>query len=338
MQKPDNLIGESDHFLSVLDHVSRIAPLNRPVLIIGERGTGKELIAKRMHYLSKRWDGPLVSLNCAALSEGLIDSELFGHEAGSFSGAKGRHKGRFERAEGGTLFLDELATSPLGVQEKLLRVIEYGEYERVGGSDVLSADVRLICATNEDLPALANDGKFRADLLDRLAFDVIHLPPLRERQGDILLLAEYYAVKMCRELGYSYFSGFSEVAQQTLETYQWPGNVRELKNVVERAIYRHNDEHSAVDAIYIDPFKAPWTLSENQRSESQDAVSPDTFSFPMDLRQWQTQQEKEIVESAMTQAKFNQRRAAELLGLSYHQIRGLLRKYNLVGEDVQDTV
>ncbi|KXF82192.1 phage shock protein operon transcriptional activator [Enterovibrio coralii] len=333
MQKPDTLIGESDHFLSVLDHVSRIAPLNRPVLIIGERGTGKELIAKRLHYLSKRWDGPLVSLNCAALSEGLIDSELFGHEAGSFSGAKGRHKGRFERAEGGTLFLDELATSPLGVQEKLLRVIEYGEYERVGGSDVLSSDVRLICATNEDLPTLANDGKFRADLLDRLAFDVIHLPPLRERQGDILLLAEYYALKMCRELGYSYFSGFSPEAQKTLLSYKWPGNVRELKNVVERAIYRHADEHSAVDEIHLDPFKAPWDNASEEANEASPA-----FTFPMDLRQWQTQQEKEIVESAMTQAKFNQRRAAELLGLSYHQIRGLLRKYNLVGEDVQDTV
>ncbi|PKF50545.1 phage shock protein operon transcriptional activator [Enterovibrio nigricans] len=333
MQKPDNLIGESDHFLSVLDHVSRIAPLNRPVLIIGERGTGKELIAKRLHYLSKRWDGPLVSLNCAALSEGLIDSELFGHEAGSFSGSKGRHKGRFERAEGGTLFLDELATSPLGVQEKLLRVIEYGEYERVGGSDALSSDVRLICATNEDLPALASNGNFRADLLDRLAFDVIHLPPLRERHGDILLLAEYYAVKMCRELGYSYFSGFSTIAQKTLLSYQWPGNVRELKNVIERAIYRHGDEHSEVDTIHLDPFKAPWAASESQAPEA-----TASFSFPMDLRQWQTQQEKEIVESAMTQAKFNQRRAAELLGLSYHQIRGLLRKYNLVGEDVQDTV
>lgn len=260
MQKPDNLIGQSDHFLSVLDHVSRLAPLERPVLILGERGTGKELIAKRLHYLSRRWDGPLVSLNCAALSEGLIDSELFGHEAGSFSGAKGRHKGRFERAEGGTLFLDELATSPLGVQEKLLRVIEYGEYERVGGSQVLSADVRLICATNENLPQLASDGKFRADLLDRLAFDVIHLPPLRERHGDILLLAEYYALKMCRELGYSYFSGFSQQAIHTLNHYRWPGNVRELKNVVERAVYRHADEHSQVNVIELDPFQAPWKM------------------------------------------------------------------------------
>lgn len=335
MQKPDNLIGESDHFLSVLDHVSRLAPLDRPVLILGERGTGKELIAKRLHYLSRRWDGPLVSLNCAALSEGLIDSELFGHEAGSFSGAKGKHKGRFERAEGGTLFLDELATSPLGVQEKLLRVIEYGEYERVGGSDVLSADVRLVCATNENLPQMADDGEFRADLLDRLAFDVIHLPPLRERQGDILLLAEYYALKMCRELGYSYFSGFSAEAVKLLNTYRWPGNVRELKNVVERAIYRHADEGSEIDAedIQLDPFKAPW----RNEKPGEKAESKSDITFPLDLRQWQQDQEKEIVEKAMEQARFNQRRAAELLGLSYHQIRGLLRKYNMVGEENTDS-
>ncbi|MGF1707818.1 phage shock protein operon transcriptional activator [Enterovibrio baiacu] len=333
MQKPDNLIGESDHFLSVLDHVSRIAPLNRPLLILGERGTGKELIAKRLHYLSRRWDGPLVSLNCAALSDGLIDSELFGHEAGSFSGAKGRHKGRFERAEGGTLFLDELATSPLGVQEKLLRVIEYGEYERVGGSDILNADVRLICATNEDLPRLAEEGKFRADLLDRLAFDVIHLPPLRERHGDIALLAEYYALKMCRELGYGYFAGFTKEAEKTLNTYHWPGNVRELKNVVERAIYRHNDEDSPVDAIHLDPFTAPWESVTSVEKE----VSEPAFTLPMDLRQWQQAQEKEIVEFAMIQAKYNQRRAAEQLGLSYHQVRGLLRKYNLVGDEKEDS-
>ncbi|CZF79846.1 phage shock protein operon transcriptional activator [Grimontia marina] len=335
MQKPDNLIGESDHFLSVLDHVSRLAPLDRPVLILGERGTGKELIAKRLHYLSRRWDGPLVSLNCAALSEGLIDSELFGHEAGSFSGAKGKHKGRFERAEGGTLFLDELATAPLGVQEKLLRVIEYGEYERVGGSDVLSADVRLVCATNENLPQMADDGKFRADLLDRLAFDVIHLPPLRERQGDILLLAEYYALKMCRELGYSYFSGFSIDAIKLLNSYRWPGNVRELKNVVERAIYRHADEGSEIDAedIQLDPFKAPW----RNEKPAEKAESKSEITFPLNLRQWQQDQEKEIVEKAMEQARFNQRRAAELLSLSYHQIRGLLRKYNLVGEENTDS-
>lgn len=326
MREQEPLIGESEYFLAVIDHVSRIAPLNRPVLILGERGTGKELIAKRLHYLSARWDYPLVTLNCAALSDGLIDSELFGHEAGSFSGAKGRHKGRFERAASGTLFLDEIATSPLSVQEKLLRVIEYGEYERVGGSQMLNANVRLICATNENLPHLARIGKFRADLLDRLAFDVIHIPPLREREDDMFLLAEFYALKMCRELGYQIFCGFSDNAKMCLKQHSWPGNVRELKNVIERSIYRHADEHRPVDTIFLDPFNTPWSDSEKKVEEN---IQPH-FSLPMNLRQWQQQKEKEIVEFAMTKAKFNQRQAAKLLGLNYHQIRGLLRKYTQV--------
>ncbi|SPW21775.1 Phage shock protein F [Cronobacter sakazakii] len=172
----DNLIGEANRFLEVLEQVSRLAPLDKPVLIIGERGTGKELIAHRLHYLSRRWQGPFISLNCAALNENLLDSELFGHEAGAFTGAQKRHPGRFERADGGTLFLDELATAPMLVQEKLLRVIEYGELERVGGSQPLQVNVRLICATNADLPRLVEEEKFRADLLDRLAFDVVLLP------------------------------------------------------------------------------------------------------------------------------------------------------------------
>ncbi len=331
MPLKENLIGESDSFLRVIEHVSAIAPLFRPVLILGERGTGKELIAKRLHYLSPRWEAPLITLNCAALSDGLIDSELFGHEAGSFSGAKNRHKGRFERAEGGTLFLDELATAPQGVQEKLLRVIEYGEYERVGGTALLSSNVRLICATHQNLPQLTSRGEFRADLLDRLAFDVIHLPPLRERKEDILLLAEHYAVKMCRELGYHVFAGFSENAKIQLKTCPWPGNVRELKNAVERAVYRHGDEQSLVNEILLDPFKIPWESPPSVTEPS----SP-LYTLPMDLRLWQQNQEKEIVEFAITQAKFNQRRAAERLGLSYHQIRGLLRKYNLVGDEKAD--
>lgn len=257
MQKPENIIGESESFLSALDQASRLASVNRPVLILGERGTGKELIAKRIHYLSKRWDQPLVTLNCAALSDGVIDSELFGHEAGSFTGAKGLHKGRFERAEQGTLFLDELATAPPSVQEKLLRVIEYGEYERVGGSKTYQSNVRLICATNENLPKLAHDGKFRADLLDRLAFDVIHLPPLRERLDDILPLAEHYAVRMCREMGFGYFAGFTLQAKKRLLQHSWPGNVRELKNAVERSVFRNGLEDEAVDNIILDPFTPP---------------------------------------------------------------------------------
>jgi psp operon transcriptional activator len=196
----DNLIGQANSFLTVLEQVSQIAPLSKPVLIIGERGTGKELIAARLHYLSQRWQQNYVKLNCAALSESLLESELFGHEAGAFTGAQKRHEGRFERADRGTLFLDELANTSALVQVKILRVIEYGEFERVGGSKTVQTDVRLIAATNEDLPQLAAQGKFRADLLDRLAFDVITLPPLRERREDILLLDEHFAIQMAREL------------------------------------------------------------------------------------------------------------------------------------------
>lgn len=323
-----NLIGESPAFLSVLDKVSKLAAIERPVLIIGERGTGKELIAQRLHYLSKRWDQPLISLNCSTLSEGLIDSELFGHEQGSFTGSKGRHKGRFERAENGTLFLDELATAPLLVQEKLLRVIEYGQYERVGGHQLLNANVRLVCATNADLPQMAEKGDFRADLLDRLAFDVIHLPPLRERQEDILLLAEYYAIKMCRELGFDYFVGFSAQAEQSLRHYQWPGNVRELKNVIERAVYQHGQQQDPIESLVFDPFQSDWQQAVTVIEEA-DKTELTSFEFPLDYKLWQEQQDQLILTEALKQSQFNQRKAAELLGLSYHQLRGMVRKYDL---------
>ncbi|AEX21637.1 phage shock protein operon transcriptional activator [Vibrio natriegens] len=331
-----NLIGESPAFLAVLDKVSQLAPIERPVLIIGERGTGKELIAQRLHYLSRRWDKPLLSLNCATLSEGLIDSELFGHESGSFTGSKGKHKGRFERAEGGTLFLDELATAPLLVQEKLLRVIEYGEYERVGGHTALNADVRLVCATNADLPKLAEQGDFRADLLDRLAFDVIMLPPLRERKEDILSLAEYYAIKMCRELQLEYFVGFTAEAERSLLDYPWPGNVRELKNVIERAIYQHGLNADPIDQLIFNPFATVWDNAlghSNEQEEEQDVAEQSTqVHFPLDYKQWQEEQDISLLNRALEEAKFNQRQAAELLGLSYHQLRGMVRKYGLVGQ------
>ena len=174
-QPNERMIGEAPAFLQVLEDVSRVASLAKPVLVVGERGTGKELIASRLHYLSERWEANYQKLNCAAISETLLESELFGHEAGSFTGASRAHQGRFERANGGTLFLDELATTSMRVQEKLLRVIEYGEFERLGGQKTITVNVRLVAATNVDLPTLAKQGKFRHDLLDRLAFDVITL-------------------------------------------------------------------------------------------------------------------------------------------------------------------
>ena len=320
-KEPDRLIGESPAFLEILEAVSQVAPLDKPVLVVGERGTGKELIASRLHYLSSRWDGEFLKLNCAAISDTLIESELFGHEAGSFTGAARTHQGRFERADGGTLFLDELANTSGLVQEKLLRVIEYGEFERVGGKKTMQVDVRLIAATNEDLPRLANEGNFRLDLLDRLAFDVITLPPLRERAEDIALLAEYFAINMASELGRNYFPGFAESAQQAMEAYRWPGNLRELKNVVERAVYRTDPEQS-VSEIVLDPFESPY------RPGSETEVSRPATQLPVDLKKTVRDLEVDFVNRAMATGKFNQRRAAELLGLTYHQFRGYLKKYD----------
>lgn len=319
----DNLLGEANSFIEVLEQVSQLAPLDKPVLVIGERGTGKELIANRLHYLSSRWQGPFISLNCAALNENLLDSELFGHEAGAFTGAQKRHPGRFERADGGTLFLDELATAPMLVQEKLLRVIEYGELERVGGSQPLQVNVRLVCATNADLPQMVSEGTFRADLLDRLAFDVVQLPPLRERQSDIMLMAEHFAIHMCREIGLPLFPGFSAQARETLLHYRWPGNIRELKNVVERSVYRHGTSEFPLDEVVIDPFKRH--VEQAQAQENGQA----SVTLPLDLRDFQQQQEKEFLQTSLQQAKFNQKKAAELLGLTYHQLRALLKKHHI---------
>ncbi|HHQ4929177.1 phage shock protein operon transcriptional activator [Aeromonas hydrophila] len=335
----ESLLGESNAFLEIIEQASRLAPLRKPVLIIGERGTGKELIAHRLHYLSARWDQSFVTVNCATLSESLLETELFGHEAGSFTGAAKRHQGRFERADGGTLFLDELATTSARVQEKLLRVIEYGEFERVGGAKALKVDVRLVCATNEDLPALADKGQFRHDLLDRLAFDVITLPPLRERREDILMLAEHFAHGMTRELGYPLFAGFSRKATQLLLDYPWPGNVRELKNVVERSIYRQGSPQLPLAELVLNPFDSPWrprapaALTPPLPLEQAPAVTSDSPALPLDLKQAVAGYEINLLKQALQQSQYNQRKAAQLLALSYHQFRGMLRKYQLLDSD-----
>ncbi|MDP4535009.1 phage shock protein operon transcriptional activator [Alkalimonas collagenimarina] len=367
-QQQDNLLGQSNSFLTVLEQVSQAAPLNKPVLIIGERGTGKELIAARLHFLSQRWDQNYLTLNCAALNENLLESELFGHEAGAFTGAGKRHEGRFERANGGTLFLDELANTPSLVQEKLLRVIEYGEFERVGGSRPVKVDVRLVCATNEDLPTLAEQGEFRADLLDRLAFDVITLPPMRERRDDILMLAEHFAINMARELEFELFSGFSEKAKKVLLDYDWPGNVRELKNVVERSVYRTNNPYVPVHDILLDPFQSPFrpqtrVKTHDRRSSLQPASNSDqpaTHTNPADIarteeahsaaqphfdpdqphdfKSMSQHYEVSLLKQALAACQFNQKKTAESLGLTYHQLRGYMKKYQLLDSQQQDAV
>src|SRR5262245_55572636 len=262
---PPELIGQSKTWLESLERVSLAAQVERPILVIGERGTGKELIAERLHYLSPRWDKPFVKVNCGALSDDLLDSELFGHEQGAFTGATKRRQGRFEQADGGTLFLDEIATASMEVQEKLLRVVESGEFQRLGGEDTLTCDVRIVAATNIDLPARAADGRFRADLLDRLAFDVITLAPLRARPEDIVLLAEHFGQRIARELEGD-FPGWSKDALDAMCKHAWPGNVRELRNAAERATFRTMAAQAngapigpvAITPDLLDPFNSPW--------------------------------------------------------------------------------
>jgi len=333
MQPTHKLIGESPAFIETMERVSLAAPLNRPVLIIGERGTGKELTAERLHYLSPRWDNILIKLNCAAVPENLMETELFGHEAGAFTGASKRHQGRFERANGGSLFLDEIASMSMRLQEKLLRVIEYGEFERVGGDETLQVDVRLIGAANADLPALAKQGKFRADLLDRLSFDVITLPPLRYRKGDVSVLAEYFAMGMVKELKRSYFHGFSEPAMQQMQEYAWPGNMRELKNVVERAVYQGTQDE-LIHELEFDPFASPYRPKEKpQATKCSEQPEPETAPEivpPADFKAHVRQYESKLLQAALKHHRYNQRKTAAALGLSYDQLRGYLRKYQLV--------
>ena len=333
------LLGQAPPFLELMEAVSRVAPLDRPVLVIGERGTGKELIAARLHFLSARWDRPLVKLNAAALPETLLESELFGHEAGAFTGAVRRRAGRFELADTGSLFLDEIADTNLAVQERLLRVVEYGAFERLGGSATVQVDVRLIGATNVDLPSEAAAGRFRDDLLDRLAFDVLTVPPLRARRDDVPLLADHFGRAMAHDLGWRDFAGFSRDALAALLAYPWPGNVRELKNVVERAVYRAPRPDRAIAEVQFDPFDSSYrpaprrtvvpTPREPAAVEAPPA-RPEIEPAPRDFRAATAAYERTLLEQALSRNRHHQRATAADLGLSYDQLRHQLRKHRLL--------
>lgn len=328
-------LGQSEGFLAFQEQLSRVASVERPVLLLGERGTGKELAATRLHYLSRRWQGPLVTLNCAALTPSLIESELFGHERGAFTGAQERKKGRFEAAHGGTLFLDEVGNIPLQAQEKILRVVEYGCLERVGGTESVDVDVRIISATNVDLMNRAAEGRFKPDLLDRLSFEVLFLPPLRERKGDILFLVEHFASRMAFELGWEDSPRFSREVTESLEAHSWPGNIRELKNAVERAVYR--SESSLIREVDLDPFRAvrwgeglPGAPSPARGTASGDPA----YDLPGGSFEEAVEALKiRLLKSALRASRFNQQKAAKGLGLSYHQFRGLYRKYRAALEE-----
>jgi psp operon transcriptional activator len=330
------IIGSSLALTEVLEQVSALAEINRPVLVLGERGTGKELIAQRLHFLSPRWQRNLVKVNCAALNDNLLESELFGHQVGAFTGATKNHKGRFERADGGTLMLDELGTMSLHLQEKLLRVLEYGEFEPLGSHETKQVDVRVIGATSADLQAMAAAGTFRYDLLDRLAFDVVHLPPLRLRKDDILELAQHFAQRMGHELGWELFSGFSLQARQQLVNHSWYGNVRELRNVVERSLYRWGQANEPVPKIYLDVFSKPRSISpEHDTEHKSDYLSKHSAAQASqqadigDFRQQVERYEFGLLQTALAQHQHHQSHTAHALGLSYHQLRGLLKKHKL---------
>ena len=341
MERESQFIGQSDAFLDAVDRASLAAPMDRPVLVVGERGTGKELIAERLHRLSNRWEEPLVTMNCAALPETLIEAELFGHEQGAFTGATRARAGRFEEADRGTLFLDELATLSMQAQERLLRAVEYGEVARIGSNRPIRVDVRIVAATNENLPRLADEGTFRADLLDRLSFEVITLPPLRVREGDIVVLAEYFGRRMASELRWETWPGFSDHVRAQLENHLWPGNVRELRNVIERAVYRWGDAGQPVAHVVFDPFESPWKPADSKahnaaqpmHKAAETASSGAEMDSIGDLRAAVDAHERAIVEHALGRNRWNQRQTAKALGLSYDQLRHCIKKHGLAETD-----
>ncbi len=308
------IVSASPKIQTLLEQVEQIASIPRPVLIRGERGTGKELIAAALHYGGNRRDRPFVKLNCAALSETLLESELFGHEKGAFTGSTDRRRGRFENADGGTLFLDEIGNTALDFQKNVLRVIEYQEFERIGGNQTIKVDVRVVAATNADLEEEISQDRFRADLYDRLRFSVIHLPPLRERLEDVRPLCEYFAEQLCEEVPSLANRTFSQATLETMEAYSWPGNVRELKFAVERALCVAQGDQVLVEDL------PPEVKGEGPV----EAVAGD---FDEQVRVV----ELRLLNGALAKADGSQKDAAQALGLTYDRFRHLLRKHELIG-------
>jgi len=311
----EGIIGESGHMQEVLSLVRRVAPSEATVLIRGESGTGKELIAQAIHYASPRASRPLVRLNCAALPETLLESELFGHEKGAFTGAYATRKGRFELANGGSLFLDEIGDLRLHLQAKLLRVLQEKEFERVGSSRPIPVDVRILAATHRDLEKLIQEGQFREDLYYRLNVVTVVLPPLRERRQDIPPLLNHL-VKAFAEKNGKTIKGFTQEARDALLRYDYPGNVRELENIVERATVITRDE-------VIGRSDLPLTV---QTSEKVDDKGTNITAVVEGL-------ERKMIKDALAQSDGVQTRAADKLGITERALRYKLKKYGFQGED-----
>ncbi len=295
-------------FRRVLEQAEKVARFPRPVLIRGERGTGKELLARHIHALSRRADGPFVAVNCAAFTDTLLGSEFYGHERGAFTGAERRRIGRLEQADGGTLFLDEIGNMPQAFQEKILRVIEYPTFERVGGSESVEVDVRVISATNADLQELMADGLFRRDLYDRLSVAVLDVPPLRQRREDIPRLIVHFVRRLRREIANLPPRRFLQQTVEVMVDYYWPGNVRELRNIVERAYL-----YGSGDAVR--PDDLPPEVAGRQ-------IAGESFDEKVE------EFRRQLIADALAESGGNQREAARSLHMTYDQFRYYYRKYS----------
>jgi DNA-binding NtrC family response regulator len=366
----DNIIAEDTKMLKVLAQGKQVAGANTTVIIYGESGTGKELVTRAIHEASPRARGPFVALNCAAIPDNLLESELFGHERGSFTGATEAKKGRFELANGGTLFLDEIGEMALPLQAKVLRALETQEFERVGGIKTIRTDIRIIAATNKNLRQKVAKGEFRDDLFYRLNVFPIVIPPLRDRLDDIIPLTEHFLARFAREMG-KRTPMISREAQQLLLQHRWLGNVRELQNVIERAMILLDEESLNPDLLHIDaleglesmeratkeyesngpslgparsaPIRVPTPVpQDNGHAEEDEPESGDGPHEPLPLSRWHPfripeigfdleTHEKELIEQALDRAKGNKTAAAKLLGLTRATLRYRLEKYNITG-------
>jgi DNA-binding NtrC family response regulator len=305
------IIGKSPKMRKMMDQIKQVADTRASVLITGESGVGKELVADAIHELSSRSDGPYVKVHCAALSESLLESELFGHEKGSFTGAVSQKKGRFELADKGTIFLDEIGEINASVQIKILRVLQERAFERVGGEQTLHVDTRIISATNKDLKKEIEAGEFREDLFYRLNVVNIDVPPLRERKEDILLLMTSFLREFNEENG-KQIDGFTQKAQSVLYRYTWPGNIRELRNCIESAVVMTRDNLIDVD-----------DLPQNVTS----GITDDHISIPIGVSM--NEAEKEIIKATLTYCKGNKSKAAELLGIGRKTLHRKVQEYHI---------
>ena len=314
------IIGKSPAMRETLSIVDRVSASRSTVLITGESGTGKELVARAIHFSSPRKDEPFVAVNCMAFNAGVLESELFGHEKGSFTGAVAMRRGRFEQADRGTLFLDEIGELPSDLQVKLLRVLQERVFERVGGTEPVKVDIRIVAATNKDLAKMVEEGSFREDLFYRLNVVQIHIPPLRERREDIPLLVSHFIAQIASENGIPPKS-FTQEAQNYLSGYEWPGNIRQLQNVIERCMVM-------IPRDVIDVEDLPPEIRDE---ESQFKSAVDLLPVELNLADTLDKIEAALIRRALVRSDFVQAHAADLLGISRSLMQYKLKKYNIIG-------